>query len=229
MIFHGFQKMTMLDFPGYVAATLFTAGCNFRCQFCHNALLVTKIDNDITFSEEEILKYLNKRKGIVDGICITGGEPLMHSDLAEFIAKVKELGFLVKLDTNGTFPGKLKNLIDKKLVDYVAMDIKNSPEKYSLTAGADIDMDSIYNSIGILLENKVPFEFRTTVVKELHSDDDFEKIGKLIEGAPKYFLQQYVDSENNIFQGYTPCNREETETFQSIVRKYVKSAEIRGV
>ena len=133
MVFHGFQKMTMLDFPGYVACTVFTPGCNFRCPFCHNSLLVTRMNDSEIYTEEDILSYLRKRQGVIDGICISGGEPLMHDDIFDFVKKVKELGFLVKIDTNGSFPEKLQKLIASGNIDYVAMDIKNSPEKYAET------------------------------------------------------------------------------------------------
>lgn len=230
MIFHGFQKMTMLDFPGNVACTVFTAGCNFRCPFCHNALLVTEINNDETYTEEKILSYLSKRKGVLDGICISGGEPLMQKDIFSFIKKVKDMGFLVKLDTNGSFPDKLKKLIDESLVDCVAMDIKNSPEKYAMTVGVEnFDMAPVYESIKILLEGKVDYEFRTTVVKELHTAQDIEKIGDMISGAEKYFLQQFIDSGNLISSGYTALSRDEMTDFKKISAKYVKNAELRGV
>lgn len=230
MVFHGFQKMTMLDFPENVACIVFTAGCNFRCPFCHNALLVTEISNDITYSEEEILSYLSKRKGILDGICISGGEPLMQKDIFAFIRKVKDLGFLVKIDTNGSFSCELKKLIDESLVDYVAMDIKNSPEKYALTVGVEnFDMTPVYKSIKILLEGKVDYEFRTTVVKELHTTQDIEKIGEMINGADKYYLQQFIDSGNLISGGCTALSKDEMSCFKEISAKYVKNAELRGV
>lgn len=230
MVFHGFQKMTMLDFPGNVACIVFTAGCNFRCPFCHNALLVTEINDDEIYTEEEILSYLSKRKGVLDGICISGGEPLMQKDLFSFIKKVKDMGYLVKIDTNGSFPDKLKKLIDESLIDYVAMDIKNSPEKYALTIGVNnFDMTPVYESIKILLEGKVDYEFRTTVVKELHAPQDIEKIGETINGADKYYLQQFIDSGNLISSGYTALSKEEMSDFREISAKYVKNAELRGV
>lgn len=230
MVFHGFQKMTMLDYPGNVACIVFTAGCNFRCPFCHNAMLVTEITNDEIYTQEEVLSYLAKRKGVLDGICISGGEPLMHEEMYDFIKKVKELGFLVKLDTNGSYPDRLKFLIDEKLIDYVAMDIKNSPEKYALTIGVkDFDITPVYESIKILLEGKTDYEFRTTVVRELHTAQDIVEIGEMINGAEKYFLQQFIDSGNLISGGYTALNKEEMTFFREISAKYAKNAELRGL
>lgn len=230
MIFHGFQKMTMLDYPGYVACTVFTAGCNFRCPFCHNAPLVTSVDNSELHSEEEIISYLNKRKGVLDGICISGGEPLMHDELFSFIKKVKDTGVLVKLDTNGSYPDKLLELINNGMLDYVAMDIKNSPSKYALTAGIDnLCFENIQKSVEILKDGRVPYEFRTTVVKDFHTVEDFYEIGKLISGADKYYLQQYIDSDRNICSGFLPLTKEEMENVLESVRQYVKFAELRGV
>ncbi len=199
MIIHGFQKMTLLDYPGKVACTLFTAACNLRCPFCHNAGLVTKIQNDERINEEEIFSYLKKRQGILDGICITGGEPTLQHDLPDFIRTVRALGYAVKLDTNGTSPDLLARLIDEGLVDYVAMDIKNAPEKYALTVGVpDFDLAPIQKSIDLLLEGRVDFEFRTTVVAEYHTPEDIGQIARWTRGAPRYFLQPFVDSGNLI-------------------------------
>ena len=180
MKFNGFQKLTLLDYPGKVACTLFTAGCNLRCPFCHNASLVTHIDNVVSYDEDEILDFLRKRQGILGGVCITGGEPLMQSGVTDFIKKVKELGFSVKLDTNGTFPEKLTMLAESKLIDYVAMDIKNCKEKYAVTSGiTDLNIGNIEKSVEFLLSGKIPYEFRTTVVAEFHTPQD---IGKLQSG-----------------------------------------------
>ena len=166
MKFYGIQKMTLLDYPEHVACTLFTGGCNFRCPFCHNALLVTELDGNCVISEEEVLAFLGKRRGLLDGVCVTGGEPLINHDIGEFLQKVKALGFKVKLDTNGTNPGLLKALVAANLVDYVAMDVKNSPEKYALTVGLEtLDMEPVEESIRFLLGGTVDYEFRTTVAK----------------------------------------------------------------
>lgn len=208
MIFHGFQKMTLLDYPGKVACTLFTGGCNLRCPFCHNAPLVTGLDvsEETTqgnrFFDDDILSYLRKRRGLLDGVCITGGEPLMHKELSAFIREVRSLGYAVKMDTNGTLPDRLQSLIDGNLIDYVAMDIKNCPEKYPQTVGvADFDCKPIRASVSLLAEGRVDYEFRTTVVKELHTVEDIAKIADWIQGAPRYYLQGFRDSGQLIQPG----------------------------
>ena len=230
MVFHGFQKMTMLDFPGYVACTVFTPGCNFRCPFCHNSLLVTRMNDSEIYTEEDILSYLRKRQGVIDGICISGGEPLMHDDIFDFVKKVKELGFLVKIDTNGSFPEKLQKLIASGNIDYVAMDIKNSPEKYAETVAVpDFDFEPVRKSVQLLLEGNVKYEFRTTVVKEFHTPQDMVFTGELIKGADRYFLQHFIESEGNIQQGLTPLCKEEMEILRIKAAEYVKNAELRGI
>lgn len=211
MKINGFQKMTVLDFPGKVACIVFTGGCNMRCPFCHNADLALNQGTD-EFSEEEILAYLKKRQGLLDGVCITGGEPLLQPDIKEFIQKVRGLGYAVKLDTNGAFPERLKGLVNEGLLDYVAMDIKNQKEKYALTAGVNIDISKIEESVAFLMEGKVDYEFRTTVVSEFHENEDILKISEWIKGAKRYFLQNFVDSgnliEKNILHAVTPENLE---------------------
>ena len=230
MDFNGFQKLTLLDYPGKVACTLFLAGCNFRCPFCHNASLVTDIDNSLVYSDEKILSYLSKRRGILEGVCITGGEPLMRPDLEEFIKRVKALGFFVKLDTNGSFPDRLESLIKNGLLDYVAMDIKTCPDNYPLVAGAsDLDILPIKKSVSILKNGTLPYEFRTTIVKELHTLEDIEKIGRWIEGAPRYFLQNFVDSGNLIQGNLHEHDKKTLENMLEIARKFVPNAEIRGI
>ena len=227
MLIGGFQKMTMLDYPGKVACTIFTYGCNFRCPFCHNATLV--IDEASLLSEDEILSYLIKRKGILDGVCITGGEPLLQKDIFEFLEKVRKTGLLVKLDTNGSYPEKLKEAIDRGLVDYVAMDIKASLENYSKVADVNVKIQDIEKSIQILLENKVDYEFRTTVVRELHTKEDFEKISEWIKGAKRYFLQCFKDNENligNNLSAYTP---HELEGFLEVLKNNIDKVSLRGV
>ncbi|MBQ5320542.1 MAG: anaerobic ribonucleoside-triphosphate reductase activating protein [Oscillospiraceae bacterium] len=226
----GFQKMTLLDFPGVVACTLFTSGCNFRCPFCHNASLVTHIDNSIRYSEEEVLEYLEKRKGVLDGVCITGGEPLLQGDIAEFLGKIKEMGYLIKLDTNGSFPEKLASLVEMGLLDYVAMDIKNSKEKYAETTGkADLDISAIEKSVSFLMSGKVDYEFRTTVVKELHSEEDIENIALWLKGAKKYFLQNFVDSGDLISENLSAVDSTVLCKMQQIARQFIVNTEIRGV
>lgn len=230
MQFSGFQKLTLLDYPGHVAGTLFTAGCNFRCPFCHNAALVTHIDNQNFLSEEYVLDYLKKRLGILDGVCITGGEPLMHKELPDFIQKVKAMGYLVKLDTNGSYPENLEELINGGNIDYVAMDIKNSKEKYMLTAECnEQDLVNIEKSISILKQNKVDYEFRTTVVNEYHTVEDIRSIAHWIKGAPKYFLQNFTDSGDLIKEGLTPVSRETLENMRLATLDIISNTQLRGV
>lgn len=230
MDFNGFQKLTLLDYPGHVACTLFTAGCNFRCPFCHNASLVTHIGDSEHYSEEFVLDYLSKRKGIIDGVCITGGEPLLHDGLEDFIKKVKDMDYLVKLDTNGYLPDRLISLVDNGLVDYVAMDIKNSKEKYVLSAGIDsLDITQIEKSVSFLLENHVEYEFRTTVVNELHTLQDIESAAEWISGAQKYFLQSFTDSGDLICDNLSAVETQTIKMMQEVASKYVKNVEIRGI
>ena len=228
MNFNGFQKMTMLDFPGRIASTLFSGGCNFRCPFCHNAgLVIGQMPDKIP--EEEILSYLNKRKGVLDGVCFTGGEPLLQKDIAEFMQKVKDMGYKIKLDTNGSNPEKLIELVRGGLVDYVAMDIKNSKEKYALTCGTEIDLPAIERAVEFLKEGSVDYEFRTTIVREFHTESDMIAIGKWIEGAEKYFLQAFVDSGALIGKDMSPLPKAEMERFMLTLKPFVKKVEIRGI
>ena len=230
MVIHGLQKLTLLDYPGHVACTVFTAGCNFRCPFCHNAGLVTHIDKNSTIPEEEFFSFLKKRQGILDGVCITGGEPLMMPDIVPFIESIKSLGYKVKLDTNGTFFDRLSEIIGKGLVDYVAMDIKNSPEKYPLTAGiASVDIEAVKNSVALLEKSNTDHEFRTTVVRELHTTEDMAEIGKWLSGTKKYFLQGFKDSGDLIGQNYSAYSKDEMAKLLDIIRVSVPFAEIRGM
>ncbi len=230
MKIQGLQKLTLLDFPERVACTVFFAGCNFRCPFCHNASLVVDIPPVGEIAEDEFFSFLKKRQGILDGVCITGGEPLLQPDIENFIRKIKELGYAVKLDTNGSFPDELKSLVGNGLVNYVAMDIKNCPELYAMTAGVqNLDISSIEESVAYLKEGHVPYEFRTTVVKGYHTKDSFEKIGQWIQGTEKYFLQNFVDSGNLIGKDTKGCSEEEMKEFLSVVSSYVPSARIRGI
>ena len=230
MKFYGIQKMTLLDYPEHVACTLFTGGCNFRCPFCHNALLVTELDGSCVIPEEEVLAFLGKRRGLLDGVCVTGGEPLMNRDIGEFLQKVKDLGFKVKLDTNGTNPGLLKALVAANLVDYVAMDVKNSPEKYALTVGLEtLDFAPVEESIKFLLGGAVDYEFRTTVAKQFHTPDDIEDAARLISGAKRYFLQAFNDSGNLIGSGITGVDEEEMRVMCEKAKKYVENTALRGI
>ena len=230
MRIQGLQKLTLLDFPERVACTVFFAGCNFRCPFCHNASLVVDIPPEGDVTEDEFFSFLKKRKGILDGVCITGGEPLLQPNIEVFIRKIKELGYAVKLDTNGSFPEKLKVLVENGLVDYVAMDIKNCPEEYGIAAGVpNLDVSSIIESVSYLKEGHVPFEFRTTVVKGYHTKESFEKIGLWLQGTERYYLQNFVDSGDLIGKDTEGCSEEEMKEFLEVVRKHVPSAEIRGI
>lgn len=227
----GLQKMSLLDYPEKVAATVFTGGCNFRCPFCHNSSLVLTEKMMLPeIPQQEIFTFLEKRKNKLDGICITGGEPLINEDIGDFALSIKKLGFSVKLDTNGYFPQKLKMLIQEGVIDYVAMDIKNSQDAYPATVGiADIDIAPIEESVAILMGGNVPFEFRTTVVKELHNEDNIRAIGQWISGAPKYFLQCFKDSGNLIKNGLSAYTAVEMERFRAAVSEYVPNTSIRGV
>ena len=229
MVFGGFQKLTLLDYPSKVAAILFTKGCNFKCPFCHNAVFVNKLNESETYTEEYILDYLKKRKGILDGLCISGGEPLLNDEIFEFIKKVKDIGYSIKLDTNGSFPDKLKLLINNKLIDYVAMDFKNSLDKYPLTIGCNnINIDDVIKSIDLLLEEKIDYEFRTTVTDNFHTPFDIEKICQKIKGAKKYFLQNFVDSGNIIGENIRPVSKDNLNEMLLCAKKFVKNAQIRG-
>lgn len=231
MTLSGLMKLTLLDYPGRVACTVFTAGCNFRCPFCHNASLVNiPQGGGYKLEEEEFFAFIRKRFGILDGVCITGGEPTLMPDLTEFIKKIKDIGYKVKLDTNGTNPGKLRELVENKLVDYVAMDIKNSPSKYELTAKSDTALlEKVFESAAFLMNSGTDFEFRTTVVNELHTDADFHGIGEWIKGAPKYYLQSFKDSGDILESGYSACPDADMKRYLAIVKKYVPNAKLRGL
>ncbi len=225
------QKLTLLDYPGKTAATLFTHGCNFRCPFCHNAGLVVR-PSETTVNEEELFAFLDKRKNVLEGVCLTGGEPLLAPDIADFIRRVRAHGYAVKLDTNGSFPDKLAALIDEGLVDYVAMDIKNSPEKYAKTAGACGILEQVQTSVALLLQSKVEYEFRTTVTGNLHTAEDMRAIGVWIAGAKRYFLQPFKNSGDLVCDTVNPnvfaCTPEHARALLAAVQPFVPTAEIRG-
>lgn len=230
MQIHGFQKMTLLDYPGRVAATVFTAGCNLRCPFCHNAALVTKINLADELDPEYVMEYLKKRRGILDGVCVTGGEPLLSEGVFELLKKIKDLGYSVKLDTNGTFPERLRRAVFGGLCDTVAMDIKNSPERYAETVGVPgLDLGPIRESVEFLKSGAVDHEFRTTVAPELHTEDDIEKIGQWLKGSDRYFLQAFKDSGELIGGGFTSPSEEFMKNLQKIALKYIEKVEIRGI
>lgn len=223
----GLQKLTLLDYPGKLAATVFTGGCNMRCPFCHNPSLV--LNEAEEYPMDKFIKFLNTRKSTLEGICITGGEPLINKDIAAFINTIKQMGYRIKLDTNGCFPEKLAEVI--RLVDYVAIDIKNSPSKYALTTGLEkIDLSDIKKSIDIVMNSSSDYEFRTTVVKGLHEISDIEECAKLISGAKKYFLQKFIDSgqllKNQKFSSWDDNTMKE---MQKLAQKYVKNCELRGL
>ena len=225
----GLQKLTLLDFPGRCACTVFTVGCNLRCPFCHNAPLVTE-QPPALIDPQEVLALLQKRRGVLDGVCFTGGEPLLHPDLHDLIREIRGMGFAVKLDTNGTFPDRLQALIDEGLLDYVAMDIKNAPDRYAETVGVPgFDVKNIEQSVRILQSGKVPFEFRTTVVRELHTAKDFQKIADWLQGDELYFLQQFVDSGDLIRGGFSAYSKAEMEAFLPLLTPKIPKAAIRGV
>ena len=230
MTIAGFQKLTLLDFPGKTACTVFTAGCNLRCPFCHNADLVLSPSGIEKFSEEEILSYLNKRKGLIDGICITGGEPMLMKDLPSFCEKIKNIGVSVKIDTNGSFPSLLKYIVRNSLCDYVAMDVKNTLTKYSQTVGIlDLDVTPFAESIEFLKSSEIPHEFRTTVCKPFHTESDIVEIGKMLGDNERYFLQSFVDSGRLIgdcVSGFLPS---EMKDMLSKLKEFVPNADIRGI
>ncbi|MBS6194556.1 MAG: anaerobic ribonucleoside-triphosphate reductase activating protein [Clostridiales bacterium] len=230
MKIHGFNKLTLLDYPGRLACTIFLGHCNFRCPFCHNAGLVLSPDSEPVIPVEEVLGTLKKRKGILEGVCITGGEPTMSAGLPEFLRSIQELGYPVKLDTNGSNPDMLKRLTEQGLIAYVAMDIKNSPEKYSETAGVSkVDLEAVNESVEFLKTGVIDYEFRTTVMKELHKTEDIRKIGKWLAGSRRYFLQAYRESEQVIHPVYTSYSREQLENYRRMLLEQIPQVEIRGI
>lgn len=228
----GIQKLTLLDYPGVVACTVFTAGCNFRCPFCHNAMLVLpeQIDDEC-LTDDEVFGFLKKRRGVLDGVAVTGGEPLLHADMPEFLARVKELGYKIKLDTNGSNPELLSEIIKNKLVDRVAMDIKNAPEEYARTIGLEsFDIAPVERSKEMLLRGDIDYEFRTTVVKGIHTKESLIGAAKWIEGAKEYYLQQFKDSGNLILpDGLSAYDEKQMHALADAVRDYVPTVEVRGV
>ena len=226
---YGLQKMTLLDYPGHVACTVFLNACNFRCPYCHNYELVTG-DVPPVMEAEELLAFLGKRKGLLDGVAITGGEPCLHPELPELIQSIRGLGFGVKLDTNGCYPAMLGRLLREGLVDYVAMDIKNSPERYAGTVGLKaVDLEPVRESVRLLMASGVDYEFRTTVVDELHSEEDFDRIGQWIQGAKRYYLQAFTDRDTVPFGGLHAPSAEKMKNCLARVKPWVEAAQLRGV
>lgn len=239
MNIQGLQKLTLLDYPEKVACTIFTGGCNFRCPFCHNASLVVGERGNLIpiekqeyrgYSKEEVLAFLKKRQGVLDGVCITGGEPLIQKDIELFISKIRELGYLIKLDTNGSFPEKLKELASKGLLDYVAMDIKNSKKEYGKTIGIeDYDTAAVEESVSFLIEGNIPYEFRTTVTREFHTEESMREIGEWITGASRYYLQQFVDSGDLIQPGLHACEEETVREWVNVLKEKIPFTSVRGI
>lgn len=228
MNIHGLQKMTLLDYPGKVACTVFLAGCDLRCPYCHNSEL---LDGSLPplMDSGELLAFLRKRQGLLDGVCVTGGEPLLRNDLGELLADIRKLGFMIKLDTNGGHPRRLRELIEAGLIDYVAMDVKNSPGRYAETCGLSaMDMAAVNDTVTYLLSAPVEYEFRTTVVAEYHDDASFYDIARWISGAQKYYLQFFVERDTVLRPGLHAPSAEDMHRYLRIVRETVPNAEIRG-
>ncbi|MBP2625884.1 MAG: nrdG [Firmicutes bacterium] len=231
MNIQGLQKLSLLDYPTKISCTIFTGGCNLYCPFCHNASLVFLGQMAMeSIPVDSVLSFLKKRRKVLDAVCISGGEPLLQRDLEEFLKQVKELGYLIKLDTNGTFPDLLQQFVEKELVDYVAMDIKNSLGKYCMTVGLrSFDTKVVEESVQYLLKNPVEYEFRTTVVRQFHQAEDFISIGKWIHGAKNYFLQSFVDSGNLIENDLSGYSKREMEQFQQLLSQDIPNVMLRGV
>ena len=229
MKIYGLQKLTLLDFPGCTACTVFLAGCDLRCPFCHNAELI-RAEIPPVMEEEELLAFLRKRRGLLDGVVFTGGEPLLHPDLPVLMEKTRSLGYRIKLDTNGCHPEALADVLRQNLADYIAMDIKNSPERYAVTSGTDrVDLDKISRSISLLMTEAPDYEFRTTVVAQLHDEDSFRDIGTWIRGARRYFLQSFTDRDSVPFAGLSAPSPEEMRHYADLVRPFIPSVSLRGV
>ncbi|HHU72797.1 MAG TPA: anaerobic ribonucleoside-triphosphate reductase activating protein [Clostridiales bacterium] len=231
MRIQGFNKTTLLDYPKHLASTIFIGGCNMRCPFCHNSSLVLHPEAVPAIPVDDVLSHLNKRKNVLDGVCITGGEPTLFADeLTQLIKSIKDLGLKIKLDTNGTNPALLKNLVDNKLIDYIALDIKNSRENYGLSIGIkNYNTNKVNESVKYLLTSPIEYEFRTTIVKEHHTSRDILSIGQWIKGANSYYLQSYKDSEDIISPGLHSHSKDTLETFAQLLAPYINKVELRGV
>ena len=228
MVIHGIQKLTLVDYPGHPAAILFTGDCNFRCPFCQNVSLVLSSSSEPLIADEEIFSFLTKRKGMLDGVVVTGGEPTLQKDLIPYLGRLKGLGYLVKLDTNGYRPDVLEKAMESGYVDYVAMDIKTSLDEYPVVAGIkNLDVSRIERSVELLKSGAVDYEFRTTVVEPLHHKENFEKIGELLKGCRRYYLQSFVDSGNIIGKNCFPPSQEQLKNYLKTVSNYIESVSIR--
>lgn len=229
MYIHGLQKLTLLDFPGTVACTVFLAGCNMRCPYCHNSELIADPPEPVC-DDRELLSFLSGRRSLLDGVCVTGGEPLIHPGIEDLLSSIRELGYRIKVDTNGTRPDVLSRILEKGLADYVAMDIKNSPDRYPVTVGReDFDLSPVRESVRILLEDRVDYEFRTTVLEQLHDERSFEDIALWIDGAKRYFLQPFTDRDTVRYAGLTAPDKEKLLAYAEIVRSHAGSVDIRGI
>lgn len=228
MLICGYQKTTLLDYPGHVAATIFTGSCNFACPFCHNRSLV--LNPRGYFSEDEVLAFLKKRRSVLSGVCISGGEPTLQPDLDDFIRKIRAFGYLIKLDTNGYRPDILNALLKESLLDYIAMDIKSGSCNYPLLSGVlDLDFSQIRESISVIEGSGIPYEFRTTVVGEYHTANDFEEIAGMLSPASSYYLQSFKDSGEILTPGLHACSQKEMEQFLALILPRLPKAAIRGM
>lgn len=226
----GLQKTTLLDYPEHIACTVFLSGCNLRCPFCHNALLVLPEQaTEPLMDDGELLEFLRSRLGKLDGVCVTGGEPTLNPHLPDLLRKIRALGFLIKLDTNGTRPNVVRALLDEGLVDYVAMDIKNSPARYKETCGGADVLDAVKETAALLMEKAPDYEFRTTAVHPFHTPEDIAAIARWLQGARRYFLQQFRDSGQLIGTGMSPLNPEEMESLRQAALPYLPQTALRGL
>ena len=232
MVFGGIQKLSMVDYPGHMCATVFTIGCNLRCPFCHNAPLVISKPAELSgcIDEKDIIDYLSERKNMLDALCITGGEPLLHDDLVPFMEKVRNIGYRIKLDTNGTRPELLRKITEMHLCDYIAMDIKNCRSKYSVTAGTDVNLEAVDESISIIRSCGIPYEFRTTVCRPLHEEKDIVSIAEWLDGSMAYSLQQYNDDGEQIAsEGFLPLPKDELTGLAESIKRHFERVNIRGI
>lgn len=230
MEFHGLNKLTLLDFPQHLACTVFTGHCNLRCPFCHNAGLVLSPENEPVIDTEEVLRFLEKRQNTLEGICITGGEPTLQQDLLPFLRRCRDLGYLIKLDTNGTRPDVLSAALNEKLLDYIAMDIKNCPARYAETAGlSSLRFSSFEESISLIQNSDLAYEFRTTVVREFHTKEDLLAVGEWLKGSERYVLQAFLDSGSLIGNGLSGYSSKELQEFKALLLPYFKEVLLRGI
>ena len=225
----GMEKLSLVDYDGLVASTIFTGACNFKCGFCHNSPLVTGLSSLAPMSENTVLDYFRTRKNILEGVCISGGEPTLNKDLPEFVEKIKKLGLKVKIDTNGTNPDMIKLLYENGLADYFAMDVKNSPDAYSEIIGVkNFDITPVNKSVEYLMANVPDYEFRTTLIGKYHKEENILGIANWIKGAKKYFLQKFRESENCIIGGLDGVDKQTAERYISILRSYIPNTNLRG-